>query len=200
LKPVLGGRAAESRFRIREELAEYRVLAAAQPGVAAPRLQPRRYLPQPIVIVPSQRAAQNAIVRMVSIAEAFVLGRLVDATEPRLPANPLVEVLWESEIQSALTWDGRVKSWLRLHKVNVESAPAFQSFRSFIDARNAIAHGLGLLTWHQSKAKRDVAAGLRAVGIDVQAGRLVLSSKVVEECARRGVSLIAYLDAAAPTP
>jgi hypothetical protein len=197
---VLGSRAAEARYQIREELATYRVLEELHPGRPSPRLQPPRYLPQRVTVVPQERAAQNAIVRIVSITEAFVFGRLLDATEPRLPAEPLVDVLWESEINSALTWEGRIKSWLRLHKVNLERASSYKSFRSFIDARNAIAHGLGQLTWHQLKARRDVAAGLRAAGIDVRSGRLVLTGKVVEDCARQAVSFIAELDAAAPTP
>ena len=200
MNAVLGARAAESRYRIREELAAYRVLEASLPQQPRSRLQPRRYLPQPVVIMPIDRAAQNAILRIVSIAEAFVFGLLLDATEPRLPSDPLVDILWENEIQAALSWDGRLKSWLRLHKVNVESAAPYQAFRSFIDARNAIAHGLGLLTWHQLRGKRDIAAGLKAVGIEVRTGRLVLTSRAVEECATRGVIFVRYLDSTATTP
>jgi hypothetical protein len=195
---TLGARAADSRHRIREELATYRILESIPPQRSRFRLRPHRHLPAPVVVLPIDRAAQNAIVRMVAVAEAFVFGLLVDSTEPRLPADPLVDVLWEHEIESALNWGGRVNTWFRLHQVNIDKAGEYQAFRSFIDARNAIAHGLGSLTWHQLRGKKDVAAGLKAVGIDVRSGRLILTSRAVEECAIRSVAFIRFLDDAAP--
>jgi hypothetical protein len=196
MSPVLGARAAESRHRIQEELAAFRVMAARPPS-AYPRLQPQRHLPDPVVVTATDRAAQNAILRIVAVTEAFVFGLLVDKTQPQLPGDRLVEILWASEIQSAQTWDGRLKSWLRLHQVNVDDAAEYRVFRGCIDARNAIAHGLGYLTWHQRQGKRNVPAALKAVDIGVDGGRLSLTVRAIETCATRSIDLIRWLDGAA---
>lgn len=200
LRRSLSARAAESRYLIREELAAFRLVQDVRPHGSRMRLRPRRHLPEPVIVLPAERAAQNGMVRIVSITEAFVFGRLLDVTEPRLPADALVGLLWEREVDNAITWDGRLKSWFRLHKVNLESSSVYRDFRTFVDARNSITHGLGRLTWHQLRGKRDVANEFRAVGIDVLHDRLVLSSASIEACALRGVELIRWLDGAVAEP
>src|SRR5205085_11567759 len=87
----------------------------------------------------------DAILRAVAIAEDFSLTRLVEATEDLLPQKRVFLELWRTEQKQSLeTWPRRLDAWKRLHDVRIQAKfPARLQLLGFIEARNAIAHGLG---------------------------------------------------------
>ncbi|MDP8910417.1 MAG: hypothetical protein M3N47_15160 [Chloroflexota bacterium] len=128
--------------------------------------------------------AHDAIMRLVAIAEEFSIGRFVDAIEPLLPSDAIVSSLSEAELdRSGESWHKRNALWKTYKSVNVTTFPQDKELQAYIQARNAITHGLGGLTRRQIRRRAATAAELRHANIALRGNALLLGAADVEACA-----------------
>jgi hypothetical protein len=135
-----------------------------------------------------------------SIADEFTLRLLVDVTEEKLPSDARVALLWERyEERHTDTWEQRFASWDGLHDVRVKDFPGYSPLWGYIEARNAIVHGLGSLTRKQLKSETRVVGRLKTARINTVGDRLVLTADHATDCASVVRDLIQWLDDQAAT-
>lgn len=138
---------------------------------------------------------EDALTRFMAIADEYTFGLLVDLTEARLGTDSVTEVLWEFYIERETdSWKRRFGSWKALHGVSIPSFPRYDRLLGYIEARNAIAHGLGSLTRKQQKSKDKTIAHLRAARIGLTDLRLALVEDHALECAALIRAFIEWLD------
>lgn len=129
----------------------------------------------------------NAIVDFVAIAESFSIGRLVHIRS--IAAGDL------------LSWAKRKKAWAKHANVDLARFHDWGSLMGFVEARNAIQHGLGRLTDHQlGNYKQEVFGWLDAANLCRNGDVLLLSEHDVARCSEVCSSFIDWLDSTAPTP
>jgi hypothetical protein len=130
-----------------------------------------------------------------SIADEFTYGLLVDVTEAKLPSDRRVALLWENYVEGQTdTWPLRFAAWKNLHGIPFDDFPRYHPFRGFIEARNAVIHGLGGLTRKQLKKPNTAEGRLRAAHISLRGTRLVLDVDDATACAQVVRDLIDWLD------
>ena len=129
----------------------------------------------------------NAIVDFVAIAESFSIGRLVHIRS--IAAGDL------------LRWAQRKKAWSKHVNVDLASFHDWGSLMGFVEARNAIQHGLGRLTDHQlGKYKQEVLGSLDAANLSRNGDVLLFSEQDVARCFEVCGGFIEWLDSTAPKP
>lgn len=179
-------------IRVNRELARFRQVAVAE----VPLLRSR--LPNSPTLQ-TDSPAQDSLMRLVSYAEHFVTGLALDVIEQRTPL-----LGWSRrKLQSALrdssgTWEQRRALWAQLG-VDLTMFSADEPFRGFIEARNAVAHGLGRLTWRQTSNPASRAEALRllaAAGLQVVEWHVRLTEEDIERLAETVNQLIEWLDSA----
>ena len=139
--------------------------------------------------------AQSTILALVSIAEEFCVSRLVELTEERSPRDPIVELLWATELErSADTWPQRDALLVRYFGIAAKDFPGHAALLGFVDARNAIAHGLGKLTRKQVQKRPKISAHLAQAGISLARDVLLLEQGNVERCAAVMKDYVRWLD------
>lgn len=130
----------------------------------------------------------NALVDFVAIAESFSVSRLL-AIAPSLS---------DAAIN---TWHKREKEWLREGSTDVAQFQHWLALLGFVDARNAIQHGLGRLTAMQlGKFKDQVIRQLSAAQVHRDGDQLVIRPADVDRCFNVCRDFIAWLDSEAPAP
>jgi hypothetical protein len=130
-----------------------------------------------------------------SIADEFTFGLLVDVTEAKLPTDARVALLWEHYVERKTeTWEQRFRSWQDLHGISMSTFPRYHPLWGYIEARNAIVHGLGALTGRQMKKPPRTKGRLTAASIGLIGSRLVLTVDHATECALVVRALIEWLD------
>lgn len=130
--------------------------------------------------------AGNALVDMVSVAEVFTTSLLLS----------LNEAIGADELS---TWPKRKSGWVKHAGVKLEELDGWARLQGFIQARNAIQHGLGRLTDQQLKDGRrpDTLAQLEAASIPLMGDRVLIDEDVVSHCHRIAERFIMSLDEAA---
>ena len=187
-------RAEQTEARVNRALAHYRVQVQAD-QLRSPSGRMRRGT---VGSAASSRSfqAQDAILRLVAIAEEFSIGRFVDVIEALLPADQLVSALWDAELdRSSDTWGRRNTLWKRYRSVDISAFALRDPLEGFIEARNSIAHGLGDLTRKQLRRRASAIEKLRRANVGVQGTGVVIADTDVEHCARVVNAYIAWLDA-----
>jgi hypothetical protein len=104
---------------------------------------------------------------------------------------------WTSESQKAEgTWPAQKDAWSAWHGVKLGDAPMYGELDAFIDARNAIMHGLGHLTRRQTQKDGGAAAKtkLGTIGISFSGTQLLIVPSVLKKCAHVARSFIEWLD------
>lgn len=123
---------------------------------------------------------------------------LLNCSQPLVPqVHPILEELWDRAEREADTWSGQERAWKAWHGVDLARAPDYKDLRGVIEARNAIVHGLGLLTQRQLRGKdggKKSTDALRRVGIRVNARRLVLNDDAMRQCVDTAQRFIEWLD------
>jgi hypothetical protein len=158
--------------------AEYRQIALS--GVAGPLMRGRHSAGR------FRTRDANALVDFVAIAESFSIGRLIHIRS--IAAGDL------------LTWDMRRKAWAKHATVDLVSFHGWASLMGFVEARNAIQHGLGRLTHRQlGKYKQEVLDWLDAANLCRNGDVLLLSERDVGRCSEVCNGFIEWLDSTAPT-
>jgi hypothetical protein len=97
------------------------------------------------------------------------------------------------------TWDKKRKAWLKHTAVDFRLLPTWTSLLGFVEARNAIQHGLGRLTDRQlGKHRGEVLAAIAATNLRLNGDMVLLTEEDVEECATTCACFVRSLDLAAP--
>jgi hypothetical protein len=135
---------------------------------------------------------EHALVELVAVAENFSTTRLLD----------LAPTINEAEVG---TWPGRNNSWRNLFQIHIEDPTAFPEWprvRGFVEARNAIQHGLGTLTRRQLQPARraETFSALAVAGINLSGNRVVVSEESVTDCYQSCSDFVVNLDRMAPIP
>jgi len=184
-----------ARSEINRALAQFRLEAAAGERRAvlhASRLAARGSTADP---GPTSLRIEDALTRFVSIADEFTLGLLIDLTESKLPNDARVAILWERyEERYTDSWEQRFASFEGLHKIVVHTFPRYSPLMAYIEARNAIVHGLGSLTRKQLKKPGRIVGKLRTARINMSGNRLLLTADDAVQCALVIRELIEWLD------
>jgi hypothetical protein len=136
---------------------------------------------------------------LVAVAEDFVRSALVDRTEKTLPTSPpLVMTIWNQLEQDVeRTWAAQERAWQDWYGVIWSKTPEYLHLEGYIEARNAIVHGLGRLTKRQTRtlgAETRTVNRLKQSDIRLDADRLIADDETVHGCAKAAVGFIGWLD------
>lgn len=139
---------------------------------------------------------------MTSIVESFAsinLANRLEAFVP-LPRPAFVEDLYYREENLALSgWEQmrtRYKKWVG--GLDISKCQGYSTVMSLVEARNAVAHGLGSLTRRQLRGANlgSIVAGLQNIGMAVDAqSRVSVPPQALKEAAVGCRSFILSLDA-----
>lgn len=147
--------------------------------------------------------AHDAIVRMVSYAEHYASTELRATVETRLTGEGPIYDAARAQITHQLdaNWHSRStrsKSWLAL---DLRAQASFRRLEGFVEARNAIVHGLGELTDQQlsNSRRKKTHQRLREARIPLSGRRLLIEERHVVSCAENVCAFAAWLDASIPS-
>ena len=141
------------------------------------------------------------IPHLVAIAEDFVRSLLIESVETQLPLEP--EVVWtfwrlvEQDIEGG--WSQVFEALNEWYGINCKAAPSFQKLQGFIEARNAIVHGLGNLTRKQTRtarAERRSRSMLQTAGVPIVGQRVTPNDSTVYSCATTVAEFVSWVDVA----
>jgi hypothetical protein len=145
-----------------------------------------------------QVRAQATLLRLVSITEAHIVGELVKRIEPHAPpprTSILDDIYNAAEDQAISSWPKIAESYKRWIHINLNKYPDWKKIEAALDARNAIAHGVGQLTRRQSrKNQSELEASLKSININVRGARLDISEIAIKEMAAVCRRFIIWLD------
>ena len=175
-----------------EILAQYRLALVLAPSESRPRLT------QSWSVAGGHSSSYGAIVSIATVVEQFVVAasrkrlRRTLGESPRLAAEALAE--FDKRIESR--WDERTQGWRRWYGIDYRLNADFVDVLAFVEARNAIVHGGGHLTRQQlgSDGAAAIVARLKAVGVEVSNGRVVVTASAVEKAARCARGAIYWID------
>jgi hypothetical protein len=135
---------------------------------------------------------------LVAVVEEFSRTQLIEQSLLEIDVTKALQrSLWATgESRAEGTWDGQVGAWREWHGLDLEHGAGYRELRAFVEARNAIMHGLGRLTRKQLRKHggREVIASLNQVGIGVSGGALSFPFSVLPHCAAVGRSFIEWMD------
>lgn len=103
------------------------------------------------------------------------------------------------------TWRSRTNAWRVRAGVDIAADPRWPAFIGFVEARNALQHGLGRLTEKQlnpigksgrEPRRTEVLRALAASGLTLDGDRLIVTRSDVKRCAAHCRELIMTADAA----
>lgn len=181
LVDIPSARAEKALYRANEVLADFRAEVSRWPAGSRG----------------GNELAQDALLRLVTIAEMFAGEHLVDVTEDRLPTDNLVFRIWDERIPRIVRdWESRKSSWKDIFEVEW-TYRQWSEVLGFITARNIIAHGMGQLTRSQIRRGQidvRVTKKLGAAKLTLRGNELQLSENDVERCGQRMQHFIEWLD------
>lgn len=163
---------------------------------------PRPRLPHPR-LGRLERIEYIVLPHVVAVAEEFSRRLLLRYSEGYLAGeHPIqVEARARAELKAESAWWTHIAAWKEWHGIELEKAPDFSKFHSFIEARNAIMHGLGSLTRRQMEGDglRSLTGQLRKIGIGVEGTVLIFGKKSIQRCADVSSQFVLWLDERART-
>lgn len=170
----------QPRLKITEDALEELRIAHARHGVRPTDLgrhRPARYRIGGGVGTPTESA--ECWLRMISIVEIYTeaLLKLLDGDQ----ANPAPK-----------GWGDVISSLQRRHSIDATSVAGWDQLAACILVRNALAHGLGRFTAYQ--LTKDAPRKVRAIGVPVRDGMVVITAASLARCAETCSSFIATLD------
>lgn len=187
-RSVLTTQAEITVSQARSALAVYRGLSRATAALPA-------RLGVPLSLVTPE---ELVLPRLVSIAEDFARAQLVIVTENTLRLRSKVEIgLWtKAEETVEASWEGLGRAWADWYSVFLPSAPRYHELQGYVEARNAILHGLGELTRKQMRGKSEARTRSRLghCHIALSGRRLMLKRQDLEEAERVTVEFVVWLD------
>lgn len=180
--------AEESMARIKFTLAAELVLARSSKGTFGRLHRHVSALPGANLVLP----------HLVAIAEEFSRRLLFAVSDPLVTRDhPLRAELWRlAERQADSTWSRQQSAWKKWHGIDLKQFSGWDELCGFIDARNALMHGLGELTRRQLGADggRSVRERMSAAGLVTSGRRLILDGASAGNCAAIAGRFIGWLD------
>lgn len=137
--------------------------------------------------------------RVVSIAEDYARSLLLRASESLIDtSHPLRLDIWlRAEERAESTWESIRAAWSEWHAIVISDAPTHLAFTGFVEARNAIMHGLGELTRKQSRTDDALKRTMSRLGhahLKLVSRRVVITAKSVDEAVAASTGLVEWLD------
>ncbi|GLX11169.1 hypothetical protein [Microbispora sp. NBRC 16548] len=133
---------------------------------------------------PERRRRELTLAALVAVVEHFSLHLLIKTT-------PVVN---ESSVAS---WPKQEKAWKDHHNVDLRQDTAeYSVVRGFIEARNAVLHGLGELTKMQQQPNKlpHVLQDLKKARIELDGIRLVVTKRDLDRCSEHSRRFVSQLD------
>ena len=170
-----------------------------QEALLAAAPQPRgRLRALPTSSVSHQARTQSALLRLTSIVESHVVNQLVQRVEPHFPIPRTVivdDIYLDAEDKAISSWPAMATAYKKWLGINLKSCPHWESIQAMLDARNAVAHGVGELTRRQ--ARKDLAQLRRLfsrIDINIDGTLLKISDKAISSASLAGRHFIEWLD------
>ena len=139
--------------------------------------------------------------QLLAIAEEFARSTLESRCSEleRRYGGITANLLREVRRQGDESWE-RLRALYTLTGLRLSAAPMDQAVLGYVEARNAIAHGLGRLTPKQLRNRDRAVSLLRQAGIRTDSDRLVIGVATVEHCATTIADWITWIDERANIP
>lgn len=140
----------------------------------------------------------SAVVTMISIAEGFFAATLRTKVEDAFDATTRLmhDMRRDAAKNMDTSWDGRLSSAKRWFGMDHSAEESVKFMLAFVEARNAVVHGVGALTRRQNAdGGVQVTGQLAEVGVVVSGGVVAVDSEAVERCAMSCVRAVRWLDA-----
>lgn len=162
-------------------LAARAAMHAAGPGRAVG--EPGRHLP-----ARELDSDANALVDLVAVTESYFTDRLAEAAPAR---------------NQPKSWHDRAKAWRDKAGYNIAADPRWPVLMGFVQARNALQHGLGRLTDFQldptllksgEVRRTQVLRDLAACGLVLNGDRVIVLARDVERCLETSRELVLIAD------
>jgi hypothetical protein len=143
---------------------------------------------------------QATLFRIISIVEAYAVQELVVRFEPHAPSprsGILDDVYVAAEDRAIGSWPGLRDHYRRWFDIRFTTFPSARRVQAMIDARHAIAHGVGELTRRQARKNQDqLVRELRTIGVGVVGQRIQVSKDSVSRCVQVAITFVLWLDEA----
>lgn len=136
---------------------------------------------------------QATLLRMLSIAEAFCVDRILEQAEDEVEpqGSPVRALMWDRASTSAVSnWEGIRRTYKTWYNLRPEWGPVGQ----FVEVRNAIAHGLGQITRMQRLNLASTLSKIAGAGVLVDEERIVLDESNLNHARIVCLDLIADVD------
>lgn len=155
----------------------------------------------PATTDPHQWRAEAALLRIVSVIEAYVdatsivrMSRLVDRSQPHL-----LRLLEDFEFNSSSNWKQRKDAFAAYHGFRIPSCRGWQKVEAGIEVRNSLAHGLGRLTARQ-RGKSGLVKMLSCIDVTVGGGHIHLSATTIPKVAVAAREFLTDIDSRIEIP
>jgi len=107
--------------------------------------------------------------------------------------------MWDAIVGKAdHSWFSRDQVWKREFNVDLWQCPDYAPFRGFVEARNAVSHGIGYLTDQQLGRLSEVETYLKAADVEMEGRRVLFGDRHVEAASCIAIGFVKWLDFAAP--
>lgn len=191
MRPVQSVQADQAAALVMRELGEYRRRESASSVASYGRIRRRR-------ATATLPTSYGAVVSIVSIAEEFFASTLRTNIEDAFSVATRLAQDAEAEVLRGIeTWPGRQRAAKRWFAVDSSGITPYSELLAFVEARNAIIHGLGRLTRKQSAdGGKAVLQKLATVGISEAGGVLSIDAAAVRSCAIAARAAIQWFDVA----
>lgn len=93
------------------------------------------------------------------------------------------------------SWPNLTEAYKKWLKISVKAWGNWNRIQAILDARNAVAHGVGQLTRRQARKDQEaLARSLRLIGIEIVGTRIEISSETIGRIGVLGRDFILWLD------
>ncbi len=192
MRKVLSAEAEDATALLRSTVAQHVGLERTLLGAGFPVRRGRL-----TVISAAEQRRQATLTRLISITEAFLARRLVDRAEARvLPAaDSIREAVWtKAEEQATGSWPNLAAHYAKWLSVPLAKNGDFKRVLVHVDARNAVAHGVGELTRRQRRQGRSLTDALSAEGYVLVGGRVDISESVIRTACLLTARVVSFVD------
>jgi hypothetical protein len=180
----------------------FRTLAAHRANMAGLKAHDRRSRFPKSFFDREQLQCQATLLRIISVTESFCAERLLNEVEPVVDPSrhKSVSAIWErAAIGATNSWSDQklaLRDWLGIRLETSDWRPVEQ----LVEARNAIAHGLGTLTRRQLRNQEAVRLALADAGIALNShNEVVLTDQALKRSVESCRHLISAYDVALQT-
>jgi hypothetical protein len=152
----------------------------------------------PTSSVSHQSRAQSTLLRLVSILEAHIADQLVELIESHAPpprTTVLQKIYVDAEEKALANWASMTSTYKELFSIKFSENPEWTKLLALIDARHAVAHGLGAFTRRQTRKNLpQLITSLETIGLKVDETRIEISEDALQANCLRAWRFLLWLD------